>query len=93
MHGGLLPAHAAYGLAAINAAYAEHIAKGTPLPQLLQDSEDSPLWTRIYSLPQQAADCVKLTAGAADPESQTYGGGSQRPASYQQRLRGQGVAH
>lgn len=61
VHGGLLPAHAAYGLTAINAAYAEHIAKGTPLPQLLQDSENSPLWTRIYSLPQQAADCVKLT--------------------------------
>jgi hypothetical protein len=61
VHGGLLPAHADYGLAAINQAYAEHIAQGTPLPQLLQDGENGPLWTRIYSLPDQAADCSQLT--------------------------------
>lgn len=61
VHGGLLPAHAAYGLTQINQAYAEHIAQGTPLPELLQDGENSPLWTRIYSLPDQAADCQNLT--------------------------------
>lgn len=61
VHGGLLPAHAQYGVAQINRAYAEHIAQGTPLPPLLQDSENTPLWTRIYSLPDRAADCHRLT--------------------------------
>lgn len=61
VHGGLLPAHAQYGITQINQAYTEHIARGTPLPQLLQDSENSPLWTRIYSLPDRAADCDMLT--------------------------------
>lgn len=61
VHGGLLPTHAEYGLKQINQAYAEHIASGAPLPEILQDSENGPLWTRIYSLPDQAADCANLT--------------------------------
>lgn len=60
VHGGLLPAHAEYGLEHINQAYAEHIASGTPLPEVLQDGENGPLWTRAYSLPNQAADCASL---------------------------------
>lgn len=62
VHGGILPEHVTYGLEQINTDYEQHLEKGTPLPAILQPSDTSPLWTRIYSQPAQAADCVSLQA-------------------------------
>jgi hypothetical protein len=60
VHGGLLPEHVDYGIERINLEYQDWLAGKRPeLPKALSD-ENSPIWTRLYSNPQQAADCEQL---------------------------------
>lgn len=62
VHGGILPEHVSYGIEQINQDYAEHLREGKALPEILQPSDTSPLWTRVYSHTDQAVDCNALQA-------------------------------
>lgn len=59
-HGGILPAHAEMGIEKINRAYSQWLSGQTAeLPALLKN-DDSPIWTRAYSLRDRPADCEQL---------------------------------
>lgn len=58
-HGGILPAHAQYGLEAINHETRQWILGATPRPAVLS-GEDSPVWSRHYSSDTDDADCALL---------------------------------
>lgn len=62
VHGGILPEHVSYGIEQINHDYAAHLTQGTALPKILQPSDTSPLWTRVYSQIDQVVDCNALQA-------------------------------
>jgi hypothetical protein len=62
VHGGLLPAHVDYGLAQINQEVSAWIAGQTPNPPQWAASDNSPVWTRVWSLPEPPPDCAALTA-------------------------------
>lgn len=60
VHGGLHPAHGAYGLEQINRSYQDWLAgKQAQLPEYLQN-ESSPIWSRAYSQPNVPPDCEQL---------------------------------
>jgi hypothetical protein len=68
VHGGLLPAHAAFGLARLNALTRAWFAGALPTGAddaavgALLAAPDSPLWTRRYALHVDAAACAELAA-------------------------------
>ena len=59
-HGGLLPEHIDYGLERINREYSDWLQGKSPQLPLLLSNDDSPIWTRIYSLSSEAPDCKRL---------------------------------
>lgn len=59
VHGGVLPEHVAYGIERLNRETQAWLAGQGPFPALLND-QNSPVWTRVYSLPDQPADCEQL---------------------------------
>lgn len=59
VHGGLVPAHAAYGLEAINSETSAWMIGDGPEPGVLSGS-DSPVWSRHYSNAPDANDCLLL---------------------------------
>ena len=62
VHGGLLPAHVDYGLAQINQEVSAWIGGQTREPPQWAASDTSPVWTRVWSLPEPPPDCAALTA-------------------------------
>jgi hypothetical protein len=62
VHGGLLPSHVDYGLAQINQEVSAWIAGQTREPPQWAASDNSPVWTRVWSLPEPPPDCAALTA-------------------------------
>ena len=58
-HGGLLPEHAAYGLATINSETRAWMLGQGPRPTVLS-GDTSPVWSRHYSNGPDAADCALL---------------------------------
>jgi len=66
-HGGILPQHVDYGLERINREYAAWLRGESVLPTALNGS-DSPIWTRAYSQPGQAADCARLVGHSVQSE-------------------------
>lgn len=59
-HGGVLPQHARYGIAKINAEAKAWLLGQTPsLPPTMR-GPDSPIWTRLYSTGEAAARCATL---------------------------------
>jgi hypothetical protein len=59
VHGGLVPAHAAYGLELINSETIDWMNGDGPEPGVLSGS-DSPVWSRHYSNAPDANDCLLL---------------------------------
>ena len=59
VHGGVLPAHAAYGIDRINGEAREWIRGERDRPEVLVGS-DSPQWTRLYSDDPDAEACAVL---------------------------------
>jgi hypothetical protein len=65
VHGGITPAHAAFGLERINAAVSSWMAGSlASLPALLS-GRDSPFWTRQYSEAPAPRDCLSLAEALA----------------------------
>lgn len=62
VHGGLLPAHVDYGLAQINDEVAAWIGGQTPTPSQWATGDNSPVWTRVWSLPEPPPDCAAIAA-------------------------------
>lgn len=62
VHGGLLPSHVDYGLAQINTEVSAWIGGQTREPPQWAASDNSPVWTRVWSLPEPPPDCAELTA-------------------------------
>jgi hypothetical protein len=59
-HGGVHPAHVDYGIDKLNQDYQNWLKGQLPaLPELLTNDQ-SPIWSRAYSSPQTAPDCVSL---------------------------------
>ena len=65
VHGGLLPAHVRHGLARYNADASAWLRGEIPLPAALHRL-DSPVWTRAYAGPADAATCERLGAALAE---------------------------
>lgn len=59
-HGGVLPAHARYGIERINAEAAAWMIGEAPYPQVLR-GPNSPIWTRLYSMGATPERCAVLT--------------------------------
>jgi hypothetical protein len=59
VHGGVLPAHAAYGIDRINAEVSAWLRGEAPPPPWVRGS-DSPTWTRLYSRNVDDAACAVL---------------------------------
>lgn len=59
VHGGILPAHADYGLKAINRDTHEWMLGDADEPSILQ-SDSAPIWTRVYSDDLAEPDCESL---------------------------------
>lgn len=59
VHGGVLPAHAAYGIPRINREAREWLRGERDWPEVL-DGSDSPQWTRLYSDEPDAEACAVL---------------------------------
>ncbi|MBF2054523.1 MAG: metallophosphoesterase [Candidatus Sericytochromatia bacterium] len=59
VHGGVLPEHVAYGIERLNRETQVWLAGQGPFPLLLND-QNSPIWTRVYSQPNQPVDCERL---------------------------------
>lgn len=59
VHGGVLPAHAEYGIGRINREAQAWLRGETPFPPVL-DGSDSPEWTRLYSQEPDAEACAVL---------------------------------
>jgi len=57
VHGGVLPAHAAYGLEEINDEIRAWLRGEAPAPEWSRGS-DSPIWTRLYSRDPDAEACA-----------------------------------
>lgn len=58
-HGGVLPEHVAYGIERLNRETQAWLAGQGDFPALLNE-QNSPVWTRVYSQPDQPADCEQL---------------------------------
>jgi hypothetical protein len=63
-HGGVLPAHARYGIDRLNRETAEWMRGKTTIPPQLVVSSDGPVWTRLYG-------SERLDKGACDTLRQT----------------------
>lgn len=59
VHGGLLPSHVRFGLAAINEAVRQWMLGNDDLPPILQ-AEDSPVWVRRFALQDDSETCDLL---------------------------------
>jgi hypothetical protein len=59
VHGGVLPAHAAYGIDRINAEVSAWLRGEVPPPPWVRGA-DSPTWTRLYSRNVDDASCAVL---------------------------------
>lgn len=59
-HGGVLPTHVEIGLARINREVSDWVAARAPEPPPYMRGEDSPVWSRHYSMDPDAADCALL---------------------------------
>jgi hypothetical protein len=59
VHGGLLPAHVAYGVDRINSEVSAWMRGDAGTPPIL-NQKDNPLWARHYSQAPDAADCALL---------------------------------
>ena len=64
VHGGLEPEFAALGVDAINSSVAAWMRGEAPEPAAVQ-GEDSPIWSRDYSLDATSDDCTALSASLA----------------------------
>ena len=60
VHGGVLPKHVQYGLARINRETQAWLRGDAPVPRDVVLSQDSPVWTRRYSVAPDAAACAEL---------------------------------
>lgn len=60
VHGGVLEEHARAGLDSINCEIRRWLLKQGPLPLALVRSPSAPVWTRAFSMPDEAVDCARL---------------------------------
>jgi len=59
VHGGLMPEHVTYGLETINQETREWMRGNAPRP-VITEGENSPVWSRHYSLGPDLEDCLLL---------------------------------
>ncbi len=64
-HGGVLPEHVSYGLEKINQEVQRWLLGQVATPPAITSGENSPVWTRDYSMAPDAEDCATLDRALA----------------------------